>query len=185
MNNSIWKDQKYMGTEAHQYKRWLDDWDASHYLKKSNIPLLWVAGSNDVHFPMDSLQLSYRSTQNKHHLCIRIEMPHSQTDGAKPQEIFDFADSILKHKTPLADLGATKMEAGKFKCDVKSECSLINARLVYTCDDEQWSDRKYNAIDVEIGNRHLEADIPENTTVAFFNVEDERHALVSSEHIEL
>ena len=40
-------------------KAWLEQWDPRHYLKDAATPMLWVTGTNDFAYPMDSLQKSY------------------------------------------------------------------------------------------------------------------------------
>ena len=55
--------------------------------------MLWVTGTNDFAYPMDSLQKSYRLTQGPHTLCIRVRMPHGHGGpGENPAEILAFAD---------------------------------------------------------------------------------------------
>jgi dienelactone hydrolase len=37
-------------------KKWLDLWDPSIYLKDTTMPMLWVTGTNDFAYPLDSVQ---------------------------------------------------------------------------------------------------------------------------------
>src|SRR5262249_21875508 len=56
--NSAWVPEfKRLGSKG---DRWLAMWDPSHYLKNTKIPMLWVTGTNDFAYPLDSLQKSYR-----------------------------------------------------------------------------------------------------------------------------
>jgi dienelactone hydrolase len=45
-------------------RKWLDLWDPSVYLSRANMPILWVDGTNDQFYPLDSLQKSPTGTTN-------------------------------------------------------------------------------------------------------------------------
>ena len=53
-----WAEFKRLGPE--KAGRWLSWWDPSVYLRQAQMPMLWVTGTNDFAYPMDSLQKSYR-----------------------------------------------------------------------------------------------------------------------------
>lgn len=96
---------------------WDARWDPQHYLPhaaRSGTKFLWVNGTNDFAYPLDSMQRSYMA----HHtaiatsadgnsesdisvprLCVRVDMPHSHADGWAPEEIGAFADEVLSSKT--------------------------------------------------------------------------------------
>jgi len=56
-------------------------WDPSVYLRQAAMPFLWVAGTNDFAYPMDSLQKSYRLPRGPRTLAIRVRMPHGHEPG--------------------------------------------------------------------------------------------------------
>ena len=93
--NSAWLTNfETMGSE--KAARWLAWWDPSVYLPHSRMPMLWVTGTNDFAYPMDSLQKSYRLPQAERTLAIRVRMPHGHgAAGEKPGEIHAFADSLF------------------------------------------------------------------------------------------
>jgi cephalosporin-C deacetylase-like acetyl esterase len=69
--NSAWlPDFQKMGPE--KAARWLAWWDPSVWLRHAKMPMLWVTGTNDFAYPMDSLQKSYRLTKGPHALCLRV-----------------------------------------------------------------------------------------------------------------
>jgi hypothetical protein len=84
--NSAWlADFKKMG-EA-RAARWLSMWDPSVYLPRAKLPMLWVTGTNDFAYPMDSLQKSYRLPSGPRALCITVRMPHGHGGpGENPPE---------------------------------------------------------------------------------------------------
>ena len=58
-DNSVWLPEfQKMGPA--RSARWLGRWDPSVWLVRSKMPMLWVTGTNDFAYPMDSLQKSYR-----------------------------------------------------------------------------------------------------------------------------
>ena len=91
-DNSTWLPEfQKMGRE--KSSRWLGWWDPSVWLRQSKMPMLWVTGTNDFAYPMDSLQKSYRLAQGPHTLCIRLRMPHGHGGpGENPAEILAFAE---------------------------------------------------------------------------------------------
>jgi dienelactone hydrolase len=85
--NSTWLDTfTNMGEE--KATKWLSLWDPSVYLPNAAMPMLWVTGTNDFAYPMDSLQKSYRLTQGDRTLCIRIRMPHGHGGAVKTRRRF-------------------------------------------------------------------------------------------------
>ncbi|HTW94477.1 MAG TPA: acetylxylan esterase, partial [Tepidisphaeraceae bacterium] len=82
--------------------QWLEAWDPSHYLPAARMPLLWVDGTNDVNYPFEILQESYRLPPAPRTLVTRVRMHHSHSAGWAPPEIYAFADSICKGAAPLA-----------------------------------------------------------------------------------
>ena len=93
--DSAWlKDFANLGPQRAQ--RWLNLWDPSQYLGRSKMPMLWVNGTNDFAYPPPS----YRLAKGPRTLAYRVRMPHGHLDGAKPEEIFQFADAILGKGPP-------------------------------------------------------------------------------------
>ncbi|MFA6632361.1 MAG: acetylxylan esterase [Kiritimatiellia bacterium] len=74
-DNSTWID-RFHGMGKVNAGKWLGLWDPSVYLPRAEMPFLWVTGSNDFAYPMDSLQKSYRALKVPFTLCVRLRMPH-------------------------------------------------------------------------------------------------------------
>ena len=183
-DNSAWVDlfQK-MGKEKSE--KWLTLWDPSRYLPYAKMPFLWVTGSNDFAYPMDSLKKSYRLTKGERFLSIRIKMPHGHGGpGEKPEEIRIFADSLCKNGVPLPCI----YEQGKDWIKFRSHTKIIKAELNYTTDaGKKWKEREWITIPAMIDSNEniVRADIPPHAAVYYFNIIDERGAVISSEHIEI
>lgn len=163
-------------------KRWLSLWDPSVYLGASKMPMLWVSGTNDFAYPFPSLQKSYRLPKGPRTLSIRVRMKHSHPDGAVPEEIFTYANSILRNGIPLPKVEKSNATSLEYKTKVP----VMKAELNYTTDSGRWQDRKWDSIpaDLNAKKRTVTAQVPPAATAWYVNLFDERGLVVSSEHHE-
>lgn len=182
-DDSVWlPDFAKMGAEkAH---KWLALWDPSVYLPRAHMPMLWVDGSNDFAYPMDSLQRSYRLPSGPHTLCLRLRMPHGHPQGVTPVEIQVFAESLFRKGVPLARVTGDGREGLRAWVTFKSKQPIKKAELNYTTDTGTWQKRTWVAIPavLDTKTRKVTADLPKDATVYFFNLTDDRDLVVSSEH---
>jgi dienelactone hydrolase len=168
--------------------RWLSAWDPSAYLPQATMPMLWVTGTNDFAYPMDSLQKSYRLPKGPRTLCITVRMPHGHNGpGEKPEEIRAFADSILKDGKPLAKVtghGRREDDGRTAWAGFESAVPVAKAELVFTKDSGEWQQRKWEAqpATVDSAAKEVSAALPEGATVYYLNLIDDRGLVVSSEH---
>ena len=102
--NSAWLGAfEKLGPE--QTERWISQWDPSVYLPFAKMPMLWVNGTNDFAYPMDSWQASYRLPTGPRTLSLKVRMPHNHApDGEGPEEIRWFADALYGMGQPLAKI---------------------------------------------------------------------------------
>jgi dienelactone hydrolase len=181
-DNSTWLPKfKQMGPE--KAALWLRQWDPSRYLPRAKMPFLWVDGSNDFAYPMDSLQKSYRLPPGPRTLCTRVRMPHGHGGaGENPAEIRAFADSILKGGSALARITAQ----GRDWATYESTAKIVKAELNFTTATGNWKERKWETLPatLDAAQRRISAVIPGGTTVHYFNIVDERQLVISTEHVE-
>jgi dienelactone hydrolase len=186
-DNSLLLDAfKAMGPE--KSGKWLKLWDPSVYLPDAPMPLLWVTGTNDFAFPMDSLQRSYRLSNAPRTLAIRVNMPHGHGGpGENPEEIHAMADALLKEGAPLARITAGGRNGADAWIAFESRRPVQKAELNYTTDSGPWKERHWTTVpaNVDTQARKVSAVLPEKTTVYYFNVLDEGNLIVSSEHEEV
>ncbi len=125
--------------------------DPSVYLRRdSKIPMLWVNGTNDFAYPMDSWLRSVRLHQPSK-LCLRIRMPHGHgVAGENPEEIHVFMNSILKGGKPLAEVVEGLGEGSRKMVRFRSEVPMVKAELCFTRDTGKWQDRKWESIPAEL-----------------------------------
>lgn len=182
--NSAWLDQfTKMGPE--KAGRWLAMWDPSVYLPRVSMPMLWVTGTNDFAYPMDSLRKSYRLPTSSRTLCIRVNMAHGHGPVSEaPEEIHAFANAVLDGAAPLPHITAAGRDGRNVSLTYESDTSIRAIELNYTADTGPWQEREWKTIPATINTttRRATAQLPDDATVYYFNVMDDRDLLVSSEH---
>ena len=175
--NSAWRSTLLEGNYEKSAK-WLNLWDPSRYLPMAKIPFLWVDGTNDHYYPLDSLQKSYRLTRQRT-LCTRVYMGHGHQWG--PEEIRVFADSILKASPPLPRI----LGQGTDWVDFDPTTPIVSAELNFTLQTGNWEERKWGTLPATVsrGTHKVTAVIPMRTTAYYFNLINIHGMIVSSELI--
>lgn len=182
-DDSVWLPIfKKMGAE--KARKWLQLWDPSVYLPRVRAPMLWVDGSNDFAYPMDSLQRSYRLPKAPRTLCIRLRMVHSHEAGVKPSEIQVLADGRLRNGKPLARITASGRKDLNVWATFKSDESITKAELNFTTDTDEWQKRKWQTVPAVLNakGKRVSAVLPKEAAVYYFNLVDDRDLVLSSEH---
>jgi len=183
-DNSAWLGT-FENMGADKARKWLELWDPSEYLSKAPMPMLWVTGTNDFAYPMDSLQKSYRLSPSARTLCVRVRMPHAHGGpGENPEEIRAMADAVLKDGVPMVEVTSTGRNGRNVWTAYEGEAPVTRAELNYTTDSGKWQDRNWQTIagTLDVANGKASAVLPDNVTVYYFNLIDERDLVVSSEH---
>jgi dienelactone hydrolase len=183
-DNSCWKGEfKKMGEKG---RRWIEQWDPSTYLKGVKVPMLWVTGTNDFAYPMDSLQKSYRSPSGPRTLCIRVRMPHGHGGpGENPEEIRAFADQLCNDGVSLAKITGQGRSGARAWAAYESKSPIVKAGLNCTKDKGDWPNRKWETLEVQVDAKagKVTAAVPDGATVWYFNLVDQRGLVVSGEHV--
>jgi len=81
--------------------KWASLWDPRHYIPHAEMPMLFVNGTNDKFYWMKIWQKTYRAVQGPVTLCCKVRMAHYHAAGWGNEEIYAFADSILKDGSAL------------------------------------------------------------------------------------
>ena len=157
--------------------------DGSAYFENVKIPTLWVNGTNDKHFPMPSTQLSARAVQGPATLRYELRMRHGHGPGWEPEEIYAFADSVVKQGSPLIQFGAIQEAGGEASVGFESAAGLSEANFYYTLDTGLWPERKWESIPARVAGKTLLAQVPAATVACFFAASDDRGLMTSSEYL--
>ncbi len=180
--NSAWlKVFDRLGPE--QTERWVKNFDPSQYLANAGMPMLFVNGSNDFAYPLDSYQKSYRLVKAPRTLCITVRMPHGHPAGWRPKEIGLFVDSVLKSGKSLAEIVTASRHAKAVRVTFKTVVPIKSAALHYTTDAGAWQKREWKSVPAKIQGDTANAVLPVASGIVYFvTLTDDRGAVVSTEH---
>lgn len=182
-DNSVWL-PTLASIGKQRAEKWLNRWDPSVYLPKTKTPMLWVNGTNDFAYPMDSWQRS-AGLHKPSTLSLRIRMPHGHgVAGENPEEIHVFMNSILAGGAPYPAFEEVQFDERNASARYRSEVKIAKAELCFTKDLGKWQDRKWESLPAKIQDDRVSAEIPADAAVWYFNLFDERDCVVSTEHVE-
>lgn len=164
---------------------WTRCWDPASYLPQATMPILWVNGTNDFAYPMDSWQKSYRLPKSPHTLCLRVRMPHGHGPaGENPEEIHAFANAWLKQGPPLVKFTGQGRDGQQVWATFETTRKPARAELTFTRNTGRWQERKWETTPaaLDLDRRRVTADLPADVTVYYLNLFDEQDLAVSTEH---
>lgn len=178
--NSVWLG-RFAKMSAKQRDRWVKLWDPSQYLPAVSMPILFVNGTNDFAYPLDSYMKCFDAVPGEKQLRVTVNMPHGHQAGWAPKEIGIFVDQHLRKGKPLPIVSEAQTKDGQVTAKVKSSTKLVKAMVYHTMDTSPINKRKWTGMAVSINDSViLGATVPTKATAWFVTVEDERKAIVSS-----
>jgi len=180
--NSVWL-PKFAAMPEDWRNEWIAAFDPSKHLARAKMPVLFVNGTNDFAYPLDSYMKSCRLVKDRT-LCVTVNMPHGHPQGWAPKEIGLFIDKHLKGGEGLATIGAepkidetAKTVSVEFRSDKPKA-----AALHWTSDTGAWKERKWKTAAASLAGGKLIAELPaERPAVLFLTLTDQRGATVSTE----
>ena len=178
--NSVWL-PRFAEMSPESRARWIALWDPSKYLPAVSMPILFMNGTNDNAYPLDSYMKSYGAVPGAKQIRITVNMPHSHPAGWAPQEIGLFIDQHLRGEPGLLTVGKSTPADGKIRLTCSGPVRPAQAVLHQTTDKTTINKRNWESIPAEIEGDTVIADSPAAAaTVWFITVTDERGAIVSS-----
>ncbi len=160
---------------------WVKEYDPGSLLPRCRVPILFVNGTNDVHYVLDSYMKSYNVVPGEKHIRIQIKMPHGHPPGWAPQEIGLFIDSKCRGGDPLPNPGAPVVSGDNVTVTCESKAPLKKAELNYTTDTGLRSKREWKSVPATIKDGTITAPKPPaDANTWFITVSDERDAMVST-----
>ena len=129
--------------------RWLSMWDPSLFLPQAKCPFLWVDGTNDFAFPLDSVRKSADLVKDSAFTTV-VRMEHAHVPGENPPEILAFADHYARGRKDIVRIVAAKTENGVLTVDFNAHGRrVVRAEFVWTAGTEaDWQKRRYERKDV-------------------------------------
>lgn len=181
--SSHWADKQFLAMTPEQRTRWAGQFDPSRYLPGARCPMLFINGTNDFAYYLDSYQKSYRAVSGPVAVRIELNFPHGHGIGWQREEIGLFVDSVLKGGDPLPELGPMTVGDGRVSAKFVAKQPVVKGELLWTNDTGPWPTRKWNVAEAKIVGESVQADLPkERPLVYFLNVTDQRGAMVSTQH---
>lgn len=160
---------------------WIKAYDPSSWLPRCRVPILFVNGSNDIHYPLDSYQKSFNAVSGHKQMRIEVNMRHGHPPGWAPQEIGLFIDTYCRKGNPLPVPAKPVIQGGEVRLKCGGIASLKSATLHYTTDTGLRSARKWQSAPAKISGDMITAPKPPaDANTWFVSVADERDAMVTT-----
>ncbi|SHJ03804.1 alpha/beta hydrolase family protein [Pseudozobellia thermophila] len=152
---------------------YLRNWEPSLYVPHQRQPTLFVNGTNDFHFTMNSFTKTFEASPNEKYLYIEHNMKHGHQAGWTPESIYAFADYITKNTTP-PDLPKEMLKKGRKRLRCRYQGDIDAAFLYYTTDTGDWGKDNYQWVEtpaqVSDTQKTISAKLPEKAVAYFVNV---------------
>lgn len=178
--NSCWLESRFLPMTADRRRRWVSWFDPSSYLAGVRCPILFLNGSNDFAYPMDSYWKSFALVPGEKTMSMVIDLPHGHIWSF--EEVDAFADEALRGGPPSPRLGPVEIDGREISAAYRSESGgLREARLHYTTDLGPWQQRRWQSSPAMIGRRRVTAELPlARPVTAFLGIQDARGLRVST-----
>jgi dienelactone hydrolase len=161
--------------------RWAKLWDPSIYVPAIKVPILFMNGTNDHSYPLDSYMKTYHDSGGAKQIRITIKMPHSHQDGWAPAEIGMFIDQVLRHGRALPVIDDVKRVEQKVVAKYETS-GKVTASLNFTADHKPVNEHEWQTLPATIGDGTIVAELPSQEITAWFlTVTDDRNTTISSE----
>jgi len=183
-DNSYWKDRSLAAMSPDARQRWLQLFDPGSYLAQVSCPILFLNGTTDFAYPLDSYQKSYRLVPEPlRNLSVIVALPHGHI-WTFP-EVDAFVDQTLKQAPPLPRFTPPEIQQGQMIATLQSGVGIGPATLSYTTNTGPWQERVWLTAPAVVTGNRISAPIPTHPTwTAFLSMTDPRGLRVSSQHME-
>ena len=158
---------------------WLAQYDPSVYLPRMKRPILFLNGTNDVHFYLSSMARS-AALANKSHLLIKRGLRHGHKYGWSNEEISAFVNQHLCKGEALPAIRKESSGNGMLKGQVNSPVSIEKVTLYYTVSEGEIADKyHWQSVSAVLYGKNWEVAIPDEAKIWFVNVTDARGYQIS------
>ena len=164
-----------------QRDEWIRLHDPSRFLPHCRVPMFFVNGTNDKHYPLRSYARTYELVTVPVTLRIEAGMRHSHGHGWAPIEIGRFVDHHLLKKPAMIELAKPEFRADRVSAAFTSPQPPKHAVLQYTCDDGPMVERNWEKRDATVANGQVFTTVPETATVWCLAVTGQGGAMVTTE----
>lgn len=179
--SSVWKAGRFDKMKEEERLKWVTAFDPLMYLPQVKCPILFLNGTNDFAYPLDSYKKCFELVPGDKTLAVRVRLPHGHiwTFG----EVDTFIDSRLKKGESLAQLGELQTKGNEVTAKILSKTPLKEAHLHYAIAKGPWDKREWKSIPAEIKDQQVIALLPgDRPLVYYLDVTDQRGLVVSTVH---
>ena len=158
---------------------WLAQYDPSVYLSRMKRPILFLNGTNDVHFYLSSMTRS-AALAKKSRLLIKRGLRHSHKYGWSNEEISAFVNQYLGKEGALPCIRKESIGNGVVKGQVSSPVSIEKVTLYYTTSEGAVADTyHWRSVSGDLYGRNWEVTVPDGAKIWFVNLTDTRGYQIS------
>jgi dienelactone hydrolase len=184
-DNSYWTSNSLARMTPEARALWLKLFDPSEYLGQVRRPILFVNGTTDFAYPLDSYRKSYRLVPKRYrHVSVAVNRPHGHI-WTFP-EVDAFVDSVLRDGPALVRIDPPILTSTAFTAALDQARPFREVSFCYTTNSGPWQKRTWHMVPAWSGGRHIGASLPhDRPLVAFLAVKDAQGNHVSSEHVEI
>jgi len=163
-------------------EKWIALYDPSSHLPRCRVPLFFVNGTHDIHYPLDSYARTIALPAGPVNVRIEPEMLHSSEHGWAPEEIGRFIDTYCQPGCDsLPQLGEPNRTSDSITVPYESAVPLKSAVLHFTTNRGLRSERTWQQSAATITPDSIVAPpLPADANTWFITATDERGAMVST-----
>lgn len=176
--------QKPLIDKLNEAKReeWIRIYDPSAWLPNCRVPILFVNGTNDKHYPLDSYMRSYDLVPGQKQLRIEAGMLHGHQSGWTPAEIGLFIDQHVNSGAALPKISEPKIRGRIAVAALDAAVAIQSGSIVFTSDEGRLIGRKWQTQPAKLTDdqQAVIAEIPNDATAWMLTVTDSRDAMVST-----
>lgn len=166
-----------------QRERWVANFDPASYLKNVRSPILFVNGTNDYSYPLDSWQKSYQLVPGRVDLCLKVKMPHSHPDGWTTPEVGIYVDSFLKDGRPLAKIEPTEVRGNRVTAKFMASVPIMRSEAHFAVASGPWNKRGWQSVSAVVTEKMVSVELPTARPLVYYlSITDDRGAQVSTPH---
>jgi dienelactone hydrolase len=165
------------GRALHDLIGYREVWEPLLRLPRATMPLLWLTGPRDAHFPLEIQQASYRAAPAPRQIAVPCAMGHSHPASWNPPDSYAFAQAVVKTGRPWGREVGQSREGDIARAEFESTRPARGATLVF----RRGADWAQAPADLETkGDRiRVSATLPAGTAAYYFNLDADGPTLSS------
>lgn len=152
---------------------YLEYFEPSLYIPLQKQTTLFVNGSNDSHFTMNSFTKSYLASKTEKYLSINYKMAHGHQPGWAPKEIYAFASYVVNNDRLKKPIVPVSQGISQNNIQFKYQGEILQSKLYFTTDTSDWSATHYNWVEVPAqispDTKNINTSFPNDALYYFLN----------------